>query len=191
MGCPGRGTRAWGWSLGIIWGWGLPSLCHHGPCGDDTEGVAPLWVGGTQGSWFWGDTEIWGALPSHCLWGPAVSASLLAIRAKERRAQPREGWPRSPGSSGAVPCFPGISWEGSGGRGGGAGRGGSEGDPWPCLALSPSRHLAECEGGRGWLLLGEKRALLSQIWCCQGRAGALPGQEGPGHSGMPGLSGQG
>lgn len=89
---------------------------------------------------------------------------------KEDTAVPREGlvggWAtlaRSPGSSGAVPCFSGISSQGRGGRGGegGAGRGGSESDPWPCLALPRSRRLAEAEGGRGVLLLGEKKRALS------------------------------
>lgn len=74
---------------------------------------------------------------------------------------------------------------------GGAGRGGSECDPWPCLALSRSRLLAEGDGGRGWLLLGKKGLFYPKSGAARAVLGLLLGQEGPGDSGMPRVIGQG
>lgn len=90
MGSPGRGTRAWGGSQGVIWGWRAQLLCHHGPRRDDTEGVAPLW--GHRDLVLGGHRDLGGSCSSLS----TVSSSLCIpsghqSQGKEDTAMSREG----------------------------------------------------------------------------------------------------
>lgn len=149
---------------------------------------------GTQGSWFWGDTEIWGALSPRHPWGPAVSASLLAIRAKERRtAVPREGL------GGGWDMLTQVSkqlwsrsllfwhllgrqwWEGRGGEQDVEGQSVTLGPALLCLP--PAAWQRVRVGGRCCFFWRKKQELFHPksvcTWCCWGRRGrGTPGCPG-------------